>query len=121
MQQVQEFLLKEDTSLQLFLDTYKNITPNLLIQLKDLRSAIVKESIKILIIASAKFRTSFDSMACNFLDTLFLLASSTTNAISKSASDGLKAILENIYSSKILLKILKNSSQKSIQIKVLCM
>ncbi|OMJ84082.1 hypothetical protein SteCoe_14898 [Stentor coeruleus] len=119
LQQIQDFLLKEDTTLQSFLEAYKNISTHITIQLKDLRSAIVKESIKILTIGSNKFRTTFDNFVCKFLDLLFQLSASTTNAISKSASDGVKTILENIYSAKILTKILENSKQKPVQIKIL--
>lgn len=104
----------------IFLDTYKNITANLLIQLKDLRSAIVKESINIITIASSKFRTSFDNIVSKFIDILFTLVASNTNAIAKSACEGLKSIIENVYSPKILSKILENSKQKTQQVRVVC-
>lgn len=119
LQQIQDFLLKEDTTLPIFLDTYKNITVNLQVQLKDLRSAIVKEAIKIITIASAKFRTLFDNIVSKFIDIFFTLVTSTTNAISKSAYEGLKSIIEHIYSPKVLLKILENSKQKSLQVKAI--
>ena len=112
LQQIQEFLQKEDVTLLVFQETYKNIFTLLSTELKDIRSAIVKEAIKILTLASKKFRTSFDTLIIQFIDTLFSLVSSPTNAISKSASESLKQILENIYSPKLLIKILENSKQK---------
>lgn len=88
--------------------------------MKDPRSAIVKESIKILTIASVKYRTGFDNIISKFLDTLFQLAASSTNAIAKSASEGIKTIMENVYSPKVLTKVIENSKQKSSQIKLVC-
>lgn len=119
LQQIQEFLQKEDTTLPVFQEAFKNISPLLSAELKDIRSAIVKEAIKILTLASSKFRISFDQTIIQFIDSLFSLVSSPTNAISKSASESLKQILENIYSSKLLLKILENSKQKNPSIKFL--
>ena len=119
LQQIQDFIQKEDTTLAVFQETYKNINTVLFTELKDIRSTIVKESIKILTLASKKFRNSFDTTILQYIDPLFSLASSSTNAISKSASDGLKSILESIYSSKVLLKILENSRQKSQQARLL--
>jgi hypothetical protein len=113
LQQIQDFIQKEDTTLSVFQETYKNLNTLLTTELKDIRSAIVKESIKVLTTASKKFRNSFDSTIVLYIDALFSLSCSTTNAISKSASDGLKSILESIYSSKVLLKVLENSKQKT--------
>jgi hypothetical protein len=120
LQSIQDFISQETTTLALFLDTYKNLTLHLTVQLKDLRSAIVKEAIKVLTIAACKFRSNFDTVICRLLDTIFNLVSSTTNAISKSANEAIKAFMENIYSAKVLAKVLENVKQKNVAIKFLC-
>lgn len=98
LQYIQENLTNGETTYSDFTEEFKNFVPNLIIQLKDIRSAIVKESVKLLLIASQKFKSTFEPTAFKFIDVLFQLVNSTTNLISKSGYDGLKAIIENVYS-----------------------
>ncbi|CAG9330038.1 unnamed protein product [Blepharisma stoltei] len=113
LQYLQESLTNGESSYADFIEEYKSFIPHLIIQLKDIRSAIVKESIKVLEIASYRFKSTFEPAAFQFVDVLFQMINSSTNLISKSGYEGLKHIIENVYSWKIVLKIAENCKNKS--------